>query len=500
MTTNHRSLPSLLALLVLLLTACDEDVILEPDEPVTPSLGADPSVPAAPGEARAGVVRDGVDGEAALFGGITAEGRAGDVKIYNHLVQFVIQGAYRGNGYMDAGGNVIDVDIVRADGALGRDTMEDIFLAFDLARLFHADSVEVLADGSDGGAAIVEARGTDIGWDWFQGMLELTAPSVSDLGLEIVTTYELAPDSYSMKISTLLINTGSEVVSFSPQEGFFASGEDLMPWAPGTGLEGPQGDELECVAFTGRQGEATVSLWLESGVLHGGTITDLAAELGIAVVEHGTQEIEAGQSVTLVRFLTVAPDAATAEAERWSTQGVELGTVSGHATDGSSGEGIEGVRVHFVQDGLAGAVAGFATTGADGQFTARLPAGSWTAYAVARADTEHVPLPQGAGRYGPFAAQTVNAEQLDVLDGSAEAPSVPFATGRSSPTPVSFELSEGGDATAEFVLDPPGGLRIEVTDCAGGSLPAVFELRWADGVSPESNVPPELCDALGIPQ
>jgi len=486
-------------LTVLLLTACDEDEIQEPEEPDDPSAGIDPSVPAAPGEARAGIVREGAAGEAALFGGLTAEGRAGDVKIYNHLVQFVIQGPYRGNGYMDAGGNVIDVDLVRADGVLGRDTMEDIFLAFDLARLFHADSVEVMADGSDGGAAIVEARGTDIGWDWFQGMLELPEPSVPDLDLEIVTTYELAPDSYSMRIASQLTNAGSEAVEFSSQEGFFASGEDLLPWAPGTGLRGPQGDELECVAFTGKQGEATVSLWLESGVLHGGTITDLAAELGIAVVEHGSQTLGAGQSLELVRYLTVAPDAATAEEERWSTQGIELGTVTGTVTDASSGAGIEGVRVHFVQDGLADAVAGFSMTGADGRYEARLPAGSWVAYAVARADTEHVPLPPGAGRFGPFTAETVNARQLDVLAGSTEAPALPYAAGRVSPPPVSFDLVAGGDAAAEFVLDPPGGLRVDVADCSGDELPAVVELKWAAGGPPESNVPADLRDALGIP-
>jgi hypothetical protein len=41
-------------------------------------LGVDPTTDAAPGQALAGVVRDGVDDEGALFGGINAEGQAGD--------------------------------------------------------------------------------------------------------------------------------------------------------------------------------------------------------------------------------------------------------------------------------------------------------------------------------------------------------------------------------------------------------------------------------------
>ena len=473
-------------------TADDDDGAGDDDD--SADLGADPSVPAQAGEARAGVVREGEDGEAALFGGLTAEGRAGDVKIYNHLVQFVVQGPYTSHGYMDAGGNVIDLDRVRPDGMLGRDTVEDLFLAFDLARLFHADTVEVVADGSDGGGAVVRAAGTDVAWTWFQGMLEFEEPTVGDLGLAVVVDYELPPDSPTLTVSATLTNTGEEAVETTPQGGIFASGEDLVPWAPGTGLEGPSGDELPCVAFTGKQGEATFSLWPDQGAFAAGAITEIAAELGIALAEHGRVEIAPGESVTIVSHVTVGSDAATVEAERLVDAGQTLGSVVGTVTDAVSGEGIAGVRVHFVSEGGIG---GFAVTAADGSYEALLPGGSWTAYTVARADDEHVQMPAGAGRYGPFTAATVNNAQLDVLRGDVTGVALPFAVGRPEHEAAAFDLVGGGEATLDLELESPGEVRVEVVDTAGDPLPAVIEIRWDD--VPESAVPAELRDALGVP-
>jgi len=492
---------------LLLWIACDDD----PDDPAdddthaddddsagddddSADLGADPSVPAQPGEARAGVVREGEDGEAALFGGLTAEGRAGDVKVYNHLVQFVVQGPYTSHGYMDAGGNLIDLDLVRPEGMLGRDTVEDLFLAFDLARLFHADTVEVIADGSDGGAAVVRATGTDVAWTWFQGMLEFEEPTVGDLGLAVVVDYELAPDSPTLMITATLTNTGDETIETSPQAGIFASGEDLLPWAPGTGLDGPSGDELPCMAFTGKQGEATYSLWPDQGMFAAGPITEMAAELGIVLAEHGQVEIAPEASVTLISHVSVGPDAVSVEAERRRAAGEALGAVSGEVTDAVSGEGIAGVRLHFVADGLVG---GFSTTDEDGAYGAELPAGAWTAYAVARADDERVQMPTGAGRYGPFTAATVNGAQLEVLRGDVEGVALPFAAGRPEVAAGPFDLVGGGAADVNLLLEPPGELHVEVVDTAGDPLPAVIEIRW-DAV-PESAVPAELRDALGVP-
>ena len=72
------------------------------------------------GEVRAGTITD----ERALFGGISAEGQTGDVKIYNAQAQFVIQAVRESGYYVEYGGAVIDADIIRAAGQPGQDMID----------------------------------------------------------------------------------------------------------------------------------------------------------------------------------------------------------------------------------------------------------------------------------------------------------------------------------------------------------------------------------------
>jgi hypothetical protein len=487
----------------ILLALCSAAALLvacpAPEEPPVepPFLGADPSVPAAPGEARAGVIREGAAGEAALFGGVNSEGRAGDVKIYDDRVQFVIGAPRRSHGFVDVGGSIIDVDLVRDDGTLGQDTVEDVFLSFALGRLFEADELVIVSDGTEGGAAHVRATGKDVPWELMQGLFELDEPTVPDLHLAIVTDYVLQPDSFSLELTTTLTNTADVPVSILPRDGIMASGEDLLPWADGRGMEGPEGNELQAVGVVGRQGEPAVILWPDSGSLTSGGVMQLAAELGIVALGHGERELGPGESLALVRSWSVAPDPLTVEGERWTHQGVELGAVVGRVTDSEGG--VAGVRIHFVRaDEEPASVAGHVLTAADGAFRAELPPGEWTAWAVAHSMDEHVQLPVGSGRYGAFAASTVNAQQLAALDGSAPAPPVPFAQGRTSPAPVGFSLASGDEVPLDFELEAASGLSIALLDADGAPLPGVVDVRWS-GAPAESPVPPELRKALEVP-
>jgi hypothetical protein len=472
-------------ILLFSLLACTEPPVEEP-----PAPGVDPGIPAAPGEARAGIVRAGAAGEVALFGGVTAEGRAGDIKLYNSRVQVVIQGAYEGNGYVDSGGGIIDLDLVRGDGTLGRDLVEDLFLAFGFSRLAHASSVTILADGSDGGAAVVESRGHDVPWKFIQGVFEYPEPVVPELGLDIVTTYALAPDSNVLSVSTKLTNKGSAAVTFTPQDGSFASGEDLVPWAPGVGFEGASSGAIPASIFTGRQGEATFSTWAEG--LSVSVLASLAADLGIFLADHPPVTLEPGGSTTLTRSLAITADTASAEALRRAEAGEALAEVGGSVKSG--GVGVAGARVHLVDP--SGQVAGFAMTDAAGGWSGALPLGEWSAYVLASADDERVPLVAGAGRYGPFAAESVNQRQLDVLTGASTATELAYATGRATPEPTAFTLGAAG-ATVDLELPAPGSVRVELVDAAGALLPGVVDLTWASGAPPADGVPAELSGPLG---
>ena len=457
--------------------------------------GADPAQAAGAGEALAGVIRDGSAGEAALTGGITAEARSGDVVLWNEHVRFVVQGVRPGNGIVHTAGNVLDADLVRTDGTLGRDTVEDVFLAFGLSRLFHADTVEVISAGGPGTEAVVVARGTDVLWEYWEGMFERTTPLIADMGLELVTTYTLAPDSRALEISTELTNPGDTPVSVDVADGIFASGEDLLPWAPGAGHRGPATGALDAAWFVGRSGEGVFGLVPSSEPQSVGLLAELASELGIFFAEVDDFELQPGETRTLRRSLVVAPDIAAGEASRHQAAGTTVGSLTGTALE-ADGTPVPGVRVHFVD--ATGSVGAVARTDATGAYRAELPPGPWTAHAIAAAPTERVDRPAGAGRLGPFTADVVNDRVLAVLDGSNTATDAFFAAGRSTPAPIDVEVSASSDATADFVFAPASAVRVTVTDSTGDPLPALLDLRWAGDGRPDTGVDADLADALEL--
>ena len=86
-----------------------------PEDAPTLYLPPDLTLPLEAGEVRAGEVVD----EAALFGGISAEGRLGDFKIYNSRARFIVQGPRDGDYYMQQPGGVIDADAARPPAQVG---------------------------------------------------------------------------------------------------------------------------------------------------------------------------------------------------------------------------------------------------------------------------------------------------------------------------------------------------------------------------------------------
>jgi hypothetical protein len=485
---------ALLLIALVLPTACRDPQ--DSGEPAAPFLGADPSVPAAPGEARAGVIREGIDGEAALFGGISAEGRAGDIKIYNAAAQFIIQGPYESHGYVPTGGGIIDADLVRPDTELGRDMVEDVYLAFSMARLFHADSVEVLADGSAGGDAVVQATGTDVAWGWFQGMFEREDPVVEAMGLEITTTYTLPPDSHTVHIGTEIRNPSDEALTIAPQDGAWVSGEDSLPWEYGTGFAELDASTRTWLSMTGRQGESTVSLWRPDEDYGTGVITSLAAEYGMVLAELGSVTLGPGETIALQRRLTIAPDPTTAIAEGHLARGQALGTICGSVSDVDGP--VAGARIHLVSDEDEPGVAGWAISDDEGAFCADLPQGDYTAWAVGHAALEHMQLPAERGRYAPFAAASVNEPVLAVFGGEAPAEAPAWAMGRAASEGVDVTIDASAAAEIELALGQPGHLVVQLEDQDGAPLPGVLELRWAEGAPPSSTVPAELREALGL--
>jgi len=413
----------------------------------------------------------------------------------------VVQGARPGHGYVPTGGNIIDADLVRSPDTLGRDTIDDLFLSFGIGRLFDASEVTILADGSDGGPAILRARGRDVAWEFIQGAVEADEPLLPDQNLDIVTDYELAPDALSLRITTQFTNVGDAPNHFNPTEGFLASAEDLWPWSAGRGLVDLEGDELAALGAVGKWGEGTLSIWPDEGTLSLLGLTSIVSSAGLVAATHGWVALEPGATLTLQRNLSMAPDPLAAEAERRRQQGLPLVGVAGRVVEVSSGVPVEGVRVHFVETGAASPwVAGFTRTNEEGAFLAEVPPGQWDVYAVARAMPEFTDLPVGAGRYAPFARPEVNEKQLRVLSGLDVRTPIPLAVGRATLPPVSLQVDEGApikDLALE--VGPSGRLAITVEDGLSRPLPASIEVRYGEGMVPLPSVPDDLKRALGLP-
>lgn len=123
-------------------------------------VGSCSKTPETPLDARAYRVTD----RAQLIGGPTALGDIGDYMLENGEVRVLVQdkGFNRGAGVF--GGSLIDADVARATndgsvlGGTGNDSFGEMFPAFFL-EMINPEEIEVINDGSNGEAAIVEIRG-----------------------------------------------------------------------------------------------------------------------------------------------------------------------------------------------------------------------------------------------------------------------------------------------------------------------------------------------------
>ena len=99
-----------------------------------------------------------------LIGGPSARGEIGDFLLENDHVRVIVQdlGYNRGSGIF--GGALIDADLVRMGderdllAGNGRDSFGEMFPAFFL-EVMDPEAIEIINDGTDGDAAIVEVRG-----------------------------------------------------------------------------------------------------------------------------------------------------------------------------------------------------------------------------------------------------------------------------------------------------------------------------------------------------
>lgn len=252
-------------LLALALLSCkNADKAAAPPADDTAAIGDCP----APGMAMARVMGpdDAIPGDPAV-------GTTGDFILQNEHAAYVITEPDKGSTYYHYGGIVADA--VPMDGCAwaGEDKLDEVGLVLaevnlasfneSVLRGFRGDTAEVLADGSDGGPAIVRVTGSD---DYFWVVeYTLIASAIEDggrplsepFGVEIVVDHILEPDSPVLRTEVSVRGTGEEqrelalaglislgptldLHGYAPQQ-ISAFGLDLgfgMPWLVATDGEG----------------------------------------------------------------------------------------------------------------------------------------------------------------------------------------------------------------------------------------------------------------------
>jgi len=148
-----------------------------------------------------------IDTEEQFIGGAAALGELGDYLLYNDQIRVVINGRSTSPGFGLWGGSILDVDLVRGSDEFGGEGNDQFGESFPLVNFVTAQpdpdagQVSIVADGSDGGAAIVRVEGDRARYLYLLRLLTDMLNSDED-AFRIRTDYILEPGARYLKIVT----------------------------------------------------------------------------------------------------------------------------------------------------------------------------------------------------------------------------------------------------------------------------------------------------------
>jgi hypothetical protein len=320
--------PGALAVALLCASACVRDA----DSPAPPA--SDP-VPSLAGRALAARI----ERPEQLIGGPTAKGRLGDLLIANEHLRVIVGAAQHSEGYNLYGGTLLDADVARPVGAAGRSTFGEILLSRQLY-VNAPDVVEVVADGRDGNAAVVEARGEEIEFPLLSAVL---GDQLDALGprLGVTVRYVLEPGAHHLRIEYVLHNQlETEVYTVLGLAGFIF-GDGAQPFLEGSGFatpgEGQPADHFDAVAP-----DVSYLFALDRGPLR--FITTYSGLIAAQMLDN--VRIGPGRKHQLTAFLFVGDgNLSRTQAHHRALRGQRSTRVEGRLLDGA-GAPVGGARVH----------------------------------------------------------------------------------------------------------------------------------------------------------
>jgi len=360
--------------------------------------------PLAAGQARAGKVTR----QSELIGGPVAYGRVGDCwKLYNSKVRFLVQDVGTAFGLDIYGGNLIDADLVRAgdDGTNGKDLFRETFPIIGLHEL-DATSIEVISDGTHGGAAQIRVRGTDAS----SMILPQLDDLAQDLGGTITLDYILDPDVPYLKIVTTFQAAGGQTLDTLGLGDFMSFGASLSVISPENGFTG----KATTISFMGSTG---------NGVSYGYVYPDGPMTLPL-VDASGTATlltsggVPKGGTSSVTRYLVVGDGSASSViGPMYALRKIATGHVSGVVRDAAGAPAADArVTLFHAPYGATSNAVDQARAGADGSYAFDEPAGDYVAIAGGIGRLRGAPTPITVGANPVTLDVAVGALGQAVLD------------------------------------------------------------------------------------
>jgi hypothetical protein len=409
--------------------------------------------------------------------GPLAHGRSGDYLLENEVARFIIQDAPQRDMWSvgQFGGNLIDAELRSHPG---RDNFLELQPAVNIETVINAQSVEILNDGKDGGAAVVRSCGPDDLLDFINPSTNLrdfgfeppASADDADYEVEGCTEYILEAGVPYLRLVTTIYNNAPQDLGLFVGDFVNAAGE-VDPWSvtadtplvSGGGIGESLTGSLEGVEYVGF-GNALGTNYsfvpepfegssLESDFLTASGVTVLLQNASIVGALLGSPPafvVPAGGSRSFTRYFGVSDGSSGgAAALALEVRGRSAGRLQGCVSVG--GEAAPGARVAVMEtDGTEplDLVSHF-VTGADGCYGGKVPVGS---YQVAGA------------RIG-----------------------TPYEGGGTTPLLHPVSVSVDSVVTQDIALPPTGRLRVTVVDERNRSLPARIGVVGFDP-SPEETI------------
>ncbi len=396
----------------------------------------------------------------------------GDVVLLNAHAAWVIQGVEAPRTYVHYGGTPIDAVALDGCAQAGPERFGEIALVFgqlvltdftaSTLRMFHGERIEIVADGSDGGPAVVDVHGFD---DVFH-LVELTLmgaayedgrpkqPSAPS-GLDLTIRYTLAPDDPVLRMDLIVEGEGDPRGHLAGLITIPGDRTQEYAWTDGRLSVGGFGLDLGAPWFTATSPEASWAVGLVDGTLARTEISGVSPLLDVRQATSAPLKPTADTPATMSFALSVgAGDSPSATVPLVA----HLGTRFPDPT--SSARALELV----VRD-EAGAVVG----GATAFLEAPVQEGSWKVLDRVTTGTD--------GRWNGTVTDPGSGLRVRVEAAGRDV--------RTAPVVVT-----GSRTTAEVTMSGAGAVDVLVTDEAGTPIPARVEFLRDDGVRTVAYVTP----------